>query len=219
MSRTTTEPDPDQTSGKLATGAYRSVLDDILTCRLPGGSVIQERKLALALGVSRSPMREALNRLEGEGLLVRLNDRLLTVRVITLQDYLHSLDVRALIEPQAAALATPNVRTEEIAELDRLLLTIESVGEPTPEQHWEFDDLLHDTLGDRAGNPFLADTIHEMRRYTKIFERQTVPARKGPGVADHRKLINALAARRPDQVKSAMTEHIRNVRKRTLAGL
>ena len=58
-----------------------------------------------------------------------------------------------------------------------------------------------------------------MRRYTKIFERQTVPARSGPGVADHRKLVDALADRRADLVKAAMTEHIRKVRKRTLAGL
>jgi DNA-binding GntR family transcriptional regulator len=206
-------------SGKLAEGAYRSVLKDILTCNLPGGSVIQERKLALALGVSRSPMRDALNRLEGEGLLVRLTERLLAVRVITLEDYLYSLDVRALIEPKAAALATPKVTAEEIASFDRMLSEIEAVGMPTQEQHWAFDDLLHDTLADRAGNPFLARTIREMRRYTKIFERQTVPQRSGRGVADHRKLIDALVERRADVVKQAMSEHIRNVRKRTLTGL
>ncbi|MDR3496066.1 MAG: GntR family transcriptional regulator [Ancalomicrobiaceae bacterium] len=206
-------------SGKLADEAYRSVLADILSCRMPGGTVIQERKLALALGVSRSPMRDALNRLAGEGLLVRLTDRLLTVRVITLQDYLDSLDVRALIEPQAAALATPKVSVAEIAECNRLLGHIESVGMPTDEDHWAFDDFLHDTLADRSGNPFLARTIRDMRRYTKIFERQTVPARSGPGVADHRKLVDALVDRRADLVKMAMSDHIRKVRKRTLAGL
>jgi len=57
--------------GKLADAAYRTVLQKILTHELPGGSVIQERKLAEAMGVSRSPMRDALGRLEGEGLLVR----------------------------------------------------------------------------------------------------------------------------------------------------
>jgi DNA-binding FadR family transcriptional regulator len=57
-----------------------------------------------------------------------------------------------------------------------------------------------------------------MRRYTKIFERQTVPARINPGAADHRKLLAALSARQADDVKGAMAQHIRNVRKRTLAG-
>lgn len=205
-------------SGKLAEGAYRSVLNDIIRCALPGGSVIQERKLAQALGVSRSPMRDALNRLEGEGLLVRLTDRLLTVRVITLEDYLHSLDVRALVEPQAAALATPRVTAEELDRIDAQLRAIETATEPTREQHWAFDDRLHGTLADRSGNPFLAKTIREMRRYTEIFERQTVPARVSPGAGDHRALVQALRERRPDQVKTAMAAHIRNVRKRTLAG-
>ncbi|MBO1907638.1 GntR family transcriptional regulator [Microvirga sp. 3-52] len=213
-------PDPKTSAqvGKLADGAYLAVLNDILSCTLPGGSVIQERKLALALGISRSPMRDALNRLEGEGLLVRLNDRLLAVRVITLEDYLHSLDVRALIEPQAAALATAKVEDNEIGRLEAALVEIETTGEPTPEQHWAFDDLLHDTLAQRSGNPFLAKTIGEMRRYTKIFERQTVPTRVNPGADDHRRLIAALVARQADEVKSAMAQHIRNVRKRTLAG-
>jgi DNA-binding GntR family transcriptional regulator len=207
------------TSGKLADEAYKSVLGDILACRLPGGTVIQERKLALALGVSRSPMRDALNRLAGEGLLVRLTDRLLAVRVITLEDYLKSLDVRALIEPQSAALATPHITDAEIAECTRLLAHIEGSATPSDEDHWAFDDYLHDTLANRSGNIFMAHTIRDMRRYTKIFERQTVPARRSPGGADHRKLIDALAERRADLVKSAMSEHIRNVRKRTLAGL
>lgn len=205
-------------AGKLAEGAYRAVLDDILNCVLPGGSIIQERKLALALGISRSPMRDALNRLEGEGLLVRLTDRLLAVRVITLEDYLHTLDVRALIEPQAAALATPRVEDSDVERLESMLHQIEFASEPTAEQHWAFDDLLHDTLAERSGNPFLAKMIGEMRRYTKIFERQTVPTRINPGASDHRKLVAALSARQADEVKSAMAQHIRNVRKRTLAG-
>jgi DNA-binding GntR family transcriptional regulator len=163
-------------------------------------------------------MRDALNRLEGEGLLVRLTDRLLAVRVITLEDYLHTLDVRALIEPQAAALATPRIEDTEVERLEALLREIETAGDPTPEQHWTFDDLLHDTFAQRSGNLFLAKTIGEMRRYTKIFERQTVPTRINPGVSDHRRLVTALAGRQVEEVKSAMAQHIRNVRRRTLAG-
>lgn len=213
------KPNEPAQAGKLAEEAYRAVLNDILNCVLPGGSIIQERKLALALGISRSPMREALNRLEGEGLLVRLTDRLLAVRVITLEDYLHTLDVRGLIEPQAAALATLRVEDSELERLNAMLRDLQSSNEPTPEQHWAFDDFLHETLAHRSGNPFLAKTIREMRRYTKIFERQTVPTRISPGGLDHRNIVAALARRRPEEVKSAMAKHIRDVRKRTLAGL
>src|SRR5580692_5445133 len=140
--------------GKLADAAYRTVLNKILSHELPGGSVIQERKLAEAMGISRTPMRDALGRLEGLGLLVRLTDRLLAVRVITLQDYLHSLDVRAMIEPQAAVLAAKTIGAAELAHLNRELEALaRHTGEGVEEMHWRFDDLLHDTIAQRSGNP------------------------------------------------------------------
>lgn len=205
--------------GKLTDAAYRTVLGKILSHELPGGSVIQERKLAESMGVSRTPMREALGRLEGEGLLVRLTERLLTVRVITLEDYLHSLDVRAMVEPQAAALALRALKSEDLRHFDAELAALAAEeGSEQEARHWRFDDLLHETLAERSGNPFLAKTIREMRRYTKIFERQTVPARNKPGIDDHRRILAALATGRPDKVRDAMAEHIRNVRRRTLDG-
>jgi DNA-binding GntR family transcriptional regulator len=205
---------------KLANTAYRTVLNKILSHELPGGSVIQERKLADAMGISRTPMRDALGRLEGLGLLVRLTDRLLAVRVITLQDYLHSLDVRAMIEPQAAALAAPFISA---ADIKTLSVELESLaghkGDGLDEHHWRFDDLLHDTVAERSGNPILSEMIGAMRRYTKIFERQTVPLRGKPGIEDHRRILEALATGRPEKAREAMSNHIRNVRKRALDGL
>jgi DNA-binding GntR family transcriptional regulator len=205
---------------KLADAAYRVLLGKILSHDLPGGTVIQERKLAQAMGVSRTPMRDALARLEGLGLLVRLTDRLLAVRVITLQDYLHSLDVRAMIEPQAAAHAARKIGEAEIAGLRGELDALSNhEGEGIEELHWRFDDLLHDTIAQKSGNPILREMIDAMRRYTKIFERQTVPLRGKPGIEDHRRILDALSAGRPEKVREAMADHIRNVRKRALDGL
>jgi DNA-binding GntR family transcriptional regulator len=205
---------------KLADTAYRDLLAKILSHELPGGTVIQERKLAQAIGVSRTPMRDALARLEGLGLLVRLTDRLLAVRVITLQDYLHSLDVRAMIEPQAAAQASKAITAPEIAGLfGELDVLSRHVGDGLDKVHWRFDDLLHDTIAQKSGNPILREMIDEMRRYTKIFERQTVPPRGRPGIEDHRRIIDALATGRPEKARDAMADHIRNVRKRALDGL
>ena len=206
-------------AGKLAEAAYRSVLADILSGRLRGGTVIQERRLALSVGVSRSPMRDALKRLEGEGLLVRLTERLLTVRVITLEDYLHTLDVRAAVEPQAAATSTQSVTDDELQELERLLATIEASAATSSQHHWPFDDLLHDTIARRSGNPFLAAIIREMRRYTKIFEQQTVPSRVNPGLKDHRQIVAALRERDGEAARKAMAQHIRNVRRGMLDSL
>jgi len=205
--------------GKLADAAYRSVLEKILTHQLPGGSVIQERRLAEMLGISRTPMRDALKRLEGEGLLVRLTERLLTVRVITLQDYLHTLDVRAMIEPQAAAAATRSISRKELSALQAQMARLANEPGDSDDLHWAFDDALHETIAEKSGNPFLARTILEMRRYTKIFERQMIPIRDRPGIEDHQKIMDAFASGRADAVREAMAEHIKNVRKRVLNGL
>jgi DNA-binding GntR family transcriptional regulator len=206
--------------GKLADTAYQSLLGKILSHDMPGGTVIQERKLAESMNISRTPMRDALGRLEGEGLLVRLTERLLSVRVITLDDYLHSLDLRAMMEPQAAALCVPRMTAELLGGLEGALGRLAAYqGLELDDRHWQFDDLLHETIAEKSGNPFLFKVIREMRRYTKIFERQTVPARQRPGIDDHRRLLAALATGRPDKAREVMADHIRNVRRRALDGL
>jgi DNA-binding GntR family transcriptional regulator len=213
----------DRTAGeqeKLADTAYRSVLAKILSHELSGGAVIQERKLAEQMGISRTPLRDALKRLEGEGLLVRLTDRLITVRVITLQDYLHTLDVRAMIEPHAAAAAVRSIGERDLERLRQKLNVLAAhQGNDLDKLHWEFDDALHETIAEHSGNPFLARTIAEMRRYTKIFERQMIPLRTKPGIDDHRRILDAFGLGRADKVREAMADHIRNVRKRALDGL
>ena len=210
---------PRKPAGTLAETAYRIVLAKVLAHDLAGGSVIQERKLADAMGISRTPMRDALGRLEGEGLLVRLTDRLLAVRVITLQDYLHTLDVRAMVEPQAAALAARHFQPEDAARLRAQLAALEASAEPADTLHWAFDADLHETIAELSGNPFLAKAVREMRRYTTIFERQTVPPRSKPGFTDHQRIVDALASGKLERASDAMADHISNVRKRTLDNL
>jgi DNA-binding GntR family transcriptional regulator len=206
-------------SRKLAGKAYEILLGRILAHEMPGGTVIQERKLALALGISRTPLRDAVGRLESEGLLTRLTDRLVAVRVITLEDYLNSLDVRALIEPPAAALAVRAISAAELDGLETLLDELKRRDDATEDLHWAFDEKLHGLIAEKSGNPFLARTIKAMRRYTQIFERQMQPPRDKPGIDDHRGVLAALRAGKPDKVREAMADHIRNVRKRALDGL
>src|SRR5262245_51949579 len=124
----------DETAGiSLANETYRSLLADILAARLVGGSVVQQRRLAAQHSVSRSPMRHALGRLEGEGLLVRDEKGVLSVRVISLKDYLDSLAMRALLEPTAAALAASHVNPEHMVSLFKMLDAIEAHVDPDPE--------------------------------------------------------------------------------------
>lgn len=205
------------TETSLADETYRALLEEILSAQLAGGVVIQERRLAARLGVSRSPMRDALGRLEGQGLLVRNGKSMLTVRVITLKDYLNSLTMRLLVEPTAAALACPEIAESKLAELAAMLRAIEDDPDPDPAMIWRFDDALHQGLGEASGNPFMAETIVQMRRYTTIFERQRRLAQRKPGLEDHREILAALAARDPEAARQSMAQHLEKVRQRVLS--
>ncbi|MGV1765180.1 GntR family transcriptional regulator [Agrobacterium rhizogenes] len=206
----------DAGEASLADETYRLLLADILSARLVGGSVVQQRRLASKHAVSRSPMRHALGRLEGEGLLVRNDKGVLCVRVITLKDYLDSLAMRMLLEPSAIALAASHMTEEELKSLLVMLDAIEAEPDPDPELVWQFDDALHGSVAAASGNPFMAAVIGEMRRYTTIFERQMAVVRAKPGVAEHRAILAALSAHDSDAARRAMARHLEAVRQGVL---
>lgn len=201
----------------LADETYDALLEEILAARLAGGTVVQERRLAERLGVSRSPMRDALGRLEGQGLLIRNDKGVLTVRIIALTDYLNAISVRMLLEPTAAALAAEAIDAAEVKRLAEMLEALDADPDPEPAVVWAFDDALHDSIGAASGNPFMAETIVRMRRYTTIFERQRKLAQRKPGLEDHQAILRALAARDPQAAREAMTIHLDQVRRNVLA--
>ena len=82
----------------LSNQAYASVSEMIQQRRLKGGALIVESRLADMLGISRTPLREALQRLEGEGLVVKCAGRSFIVRHVDLGEYLQSLKVREILE-------------------------------------------------------------------------------------------------------------------------
>ncbi|WP_339776310.1 GntR family transcriptional regulator [uncultured Thalassospira sp.] len=202
--------------GSLSDSVFARLLKSILEGHLAGGTIVQERRLADQLGVSRSPMRDALGRLEGQGLLVRNSRGILTVRVVTLEDYLNCLNLRLLIEPTAAALAAGRMTDADLSKLDSFLTEIEAAPDAEADTLWNFDDALHLTIGESSGNPFIAKTIIEMRRYTAIFERHQLSGRGKPGSADHRAILNALIAHDAAAAKDAMHQHLHEIRQKIL---
>lgn len=113
-------------------------------------------------------MREALVRLEGEGWLSRLTDRLLSVKVVDLVEYLHALNVRRLLECEAVRVAAERLNDTEITRLNADLAALTSMPDPENESHWSFDDDLHFTIAAASGNPVLARMVDELRKSTHL---------------------------------------------------
>ena len=198
--------------GGLAGTAYDFVLEMIVNRELPSGTVIQERKLAGSLGVSRTPMREALGRLEGEGWLVRLTDRLLSVKVVTLDEYLQALQVRRLLETRAVAMATPRIDKQVLERLRAEVRTLSNHKNPTYDMHWKVDGDLHGAIAEGCGNAIMATVIADLRRLTQQFEIQTIPRRIKPGCAEHLAILDALIAGDATKASKAMRVHLDCVR-------
>jgi len=197
--------------------AYDLLMRQILDRTLVGGAVIQERKMAQAMGISRTPMRRALAKIEGEGLLIRLTDRLLSVKLVSLQECLDAMAVRQLIEPEAARLATGRVPAAKLEALKTQLAELASSKNPTRAMHWALDDNLHGTIATHSGNKAILETVTKLRRTTRMFEEMAVPQPTlSPGSDEHLKIIKAMQRGDPEKAAEAMRVHLIVSRKNVL---
>ena len=131
--------------------AYDFLVDRIIAGALPGGTIIEERALTEELGLSRTPLREALGRLEGEGYLVRQGRRLV-VHTITERDFMEILHMRKILESEAVALAAPRLTSDQIQMLRTALASLEPPVRPSGSERRSVDDLLHGTIAESGGN-------------------------------------------------------------------
>lgn len=206
------EQDSGGGSRSLSEVAYEQLLDMLLSGELVSGSVLQERRLAEALNISRTPVREALTQLESEGLVTRGAGRLMTVRRISVQAYIEILQVRKLLEGEAAAAAAGRVPKAKADAIRKAIRTLLAKGSPTPNEHWAVDDLLHSTIAEAAENRLMADIIRDLRRRTHIFNTRRIPGRLKPGAQEHLAILEAVVAGDAVKARTLMMNHIDNAR-------
>lgn len=200
---------PDQS---LANVAYGRIMDMLLSGQVKPGEALHERRLAQMMQISRTPVREALFRLEAEALLIRGAGRNLVVADISVENYVRLLDLRRIQEVEAAARATGRITPEVLARVEAALDHLLQLNEVTSAQHWAVDDLVHHSIAEAAGNPMLTQSIRDLRRRTHIFNTHRISHRLRPGAEEHRALIRAAAGDDPDHTRQLMGDHIDHVR-------
>lgn len=203
----------------LGDRAYDQLLDRMLEGGLPPGTLLQERVLAEMLGISRTPVREALAKLESEGFVTRHVGRLLVVRDVPLQELMEILHVRTILETEAAGIAAGRIAAADLAEL-RALFQAQLAG-PLPDggNFWAADDRLHGLIVDAAGNAILADTVRGLRRRTRMFNLKRLPERFRPGCLEHLAIVAALEAGDGAAAREAVATHLDNTRRSILTKL
>jgi DNA-binding GntR family transcriptional regulator len=145
----------------LVDRAYAYLKEMILYHEVKPGQRLQDRDLAQSIGVSRTPVREALSRLERDGLVINLEGRGYFVREIDRQEVEHLYDLRELVECHAMGLAVKHARPEDIEELAKMLDAIEALGN-SAEGRAEGVKLgirIHEIVGRASGNPWMHQTM------------------------------------------------------------
>jgi DNA-binding GntR family transcriptional regulator len=209
-------------AGAVADAAYTTLREAILAGHLRPGDRLGEEQLAREFGVSRTPIREAIFRLEAEHFAIRLVRRGLVVRTIPEEQVLEVYAVRAALDQLAATLAAEHATVPERARLHWLNEQFQAAAERF--EHSYMADLniqFHEALCEAAHNGMLLHFVRQIHDWVRRFGETTFsrPGRAGAAVAEHRAIIEAIDQGDAEAAGRLAAEHMSRAREARIAML
>ncbi len=196
--------------GLRAEAVYRTLKEAIARGIFAEGERLQDRALALELGVSRTPVREALQRLESQGFVENRPRVGLAVTEITPQAIEDIYVIRIALEGVAARLAAQRASPTDLAMLDRINAQLaDATRRGALEAITQLNKEFHETMYHAARNPRLADLLKTLQDSVQRFARSTlsIPRRAGEALEEHREILEAIRDRDPDHAERAARLH------------
>jgi DNA-binding GntR family transcriptional regulator len=144
---------------RLSDKAYQRIRHKIITLELPPLSAIDEQALMEDLQLGRTPIREALQRLVAEGLVISAPRRGMFVADISITDLQKIFEMRMILEGFCARLAADRATESQLTELQGVIQRLKQVPDGDSKELMEIDEQFHLLLYDAADNRFLADTL------------------------------------------------------------
>ena len=191
--------------------AYMQIKDAIVDGTLPSGSRLVELTLASELGVSRTPIREALKRLTVEGLVTIDATRGTIVRPISPQDVSDFYAIREVLDGLAASLAAERISSDQLLRLRALLDVIEDAVAMADEPRMVLANLrFHEAVFDAASNERLETMGRSMADFVRrlSFSAFVDTERDETVLEEHRAILTALQARDPRAAEQAARRHM-----------
>lgn len=193
---------------------FEQLEKDILTGKLKRGEVFTETEIASMLGVSRTPVREAISRLEQENMIEETTKGIRIIGIST-DDALCIYDIREKLEGMVARKAALNISDEELKEMkDSIEYHEFVVSKEDPQKAHECDDSFHEILYRASGSEVLYNTLIPLHKKIQKFRRLTVSdaGRAAQSQKEHVIIYEALKEHDPDKAEKAVTEHIANAK-------
>ena len=205
----------------LADQVFERLENDIIMGAIPRGEILTELKLVERLGVSRTPIREALRRLEQERLIADTGKGSLVLG-ITEDDLIDIMNIREQVEGLASYYATVNMTPEGLKELTHIVDLQEFYfNKGDTERLRQVDDQFHDTICLLSRRTVITDTLVPLMRKTRRYRRISMedPQRIIRTQAEHRGIFDAIASGNADLARKLSTEHIANAKDHMIGGL
>lgn len=203
--------DSPQPQGRAKGDVFDTLVDDILSRRLLPGAPLAERALADRFGLSRTPIREVLLRLQSEYLVDFYPNQGAFVRRLTPNDVRDLFQLREALEPLAAGLAATRRPDDELAALRQAFATIGDPNETTPDAMTELGERLHDANASWSGNALLLDIYATLRKQTRLVRSMTSSHHDVEAVSfgEHVAVLEALERRDATAARERMMRHLK----------
>jgi DNA-binding GntR family transcriptional regulator len=201
-------------ASKASDRAYQFIREEILSGALPAGEQVREEQLAAACGVSRTPIREAMRRLEAERFLRRTDSQRTYVNQWTLDEIEEGFALRGMLEGRAAYRAATRISESDLARLqahNRSIDRIIQAGGSDIQSFLDHNRAFHAIVLEAAGSANLAQLLAGIveqpivARTARHYDLQQISR----SVAEHDELVLAFRHRDPDWAQAVMTAHIR----------
>lgn len=192
---------------------FETIREAIISGDLRPGERLMEVQLAEEMGVSRTPVREAIRKLELEGFVVMIPRKGAYVAGISMKDIADVFEIRTALESLAAGLAAERITEDEMEELERLLVSVaESTESNNLQALVDTDTDFHDIIYKASRNERLVQIINNLREQIQRFRTTSLahPGRMRKALEEHKQIVEALSERNIALAQTLAQEHIEN---------
>lgn len=196
---------------------FQKLREDILTGVYKEHDELREITIGIELGVSRTPVREALRQLELEGLVRIVPNRGAYVTGITTKDVHDIYIIRSMLEGLCARWATEHISENQIEELEEIILLSEfylkKKNDSKAEQVSELDGKFHKVLYEASKSRILEHVLTDFHKYVQMARTMSVGARARAekSIDEHREILNAIRRQDADKAEELANRHIMKV--------
>ncbi|MBU3841320.1 MAG: GntR family transcriptional regulator [Candidatus Ruminococcus intestinipullorum] len=201
----------------LGSKVFQKLREDILSGKYQEHTELRESTLGKELGVSRTPVREALRQLELEGLVTIVPNKGAYVTGISWKDIVDIYKIRSLLEGLCVKMAVEHITEEQLEELEEVILLSEFQVQKTSgsntDQVVNLDGRFHKILYEAANSRILCHTLMDYHKYVQKARKLSIVSkdREKESIKEHKQILLAIREKNADLAESLVKEHILHV--------